>query len=183
MADMFHTVGRLKSGYSPQEVDEFFSHAREIFEGARPGTMNPIDVQRTSFALVRGGYAPDAVDAAMDRIAQAFGDLEREQFIPKHGEHAWIEHLTQQAQALYPRLSRPAGERFAPPHRGKLGYDRVQVDDLCDRLIGYFDHGQPLSADTVRSSRFTPRRGKKAYDEASVDTFLARAVAIILAVG
>lgn len=183
MSDMFHTVGRFKAGYSPQEVDEFFDHAREIFEGNRPGSMNPVDVQRTSFALVRGGYAPDAVDAAMDRIAQAFADLEREKFIPAHGQQAWVDHLMQQAQTLYPRLSRPAGARFAPPRSGKLGYDREQVDELCEKLIGYFDQGKPLSADSVRSARFTPRRGKRAYDEGSVDAFLARAVAIILAVG
>ncbi|HLR56360.1 MAG TPA: DivIVA domain-containing protein [Actinomycetales bacterium] len=183
MAEMFRTVGRVRKGYSPEEVNEFFAHAREIFEGARPGTMSPSQVQRTSFALVRGGYAPDAVDAAMDRIAQAFADLEREQFIPQYGEQAWITHLTEQAQTLYPRLARPAGERFAPPGRGKRGYDRDEVDDMCDRLIGYFDHGEPLSADAVRSASFTSRRKKNGYDEGSVDAFLARAVAIILAVG
>src|SRR5690625_188943 len=183
MAEMFRTVGRMSSGYSPEEVNEFFTHARELFEGAKPGTMTPSQVQRTSFALVRGGYAPDAVDAAMDRIAQAFADLEREQFIPQYGEQAWITHLTEQAQTLYPRLARPAGERFAPPGRGKRGYDRDEVDDMCDRLIGYFDHGEPLSADAVRSASFTSRRKKNGYDEGSVDAFLARAVAIILAVG
>lgn len=183
MAEMFRNVGRMKTGYAPEEVNEFFTHARELFEGSKPGTMTPAQVQRTSFALVRDGYAPDAVDAAMDRIAQAFADLEREQFIPQHGQQAWIDRLTEQAQTLYPRLSRPAGERFAPPKRGKSGYDRDQVDEMCERLIGYFDHGEALSADAVRSALFTPRRGKNAYDEGSVDAFLARAVAIILAVG
>jgi|SRR5690625_1340806 len=183
MAQMFRTVGRMSRGYAPDEVDEFFSHARELFEGATPGTMSPGQVQRTSFALVRGGYAPESVDAAMDRIAQAFADLEREQFIPKHGQQAWIDRLTEQAQTLYPRLSRPAGERFAPPKRGKSGYDRDEVDELCERLIGYFDQGEPLSADVVRSATFTPRGRKHGYDEGSVDAFLARAVEIILSVG
>lgn len=183
MSSMFQTVGRIRSGYSPEEVEEFFTHAREIFEGATPGSMTAMQVQHTSFALVRDGYASDAVDAAMDRIAQAFADLEREQFIPQYGQEAWVEHLTEQAQTLYPRLARPSEERFAPGARGKPSYDREEVDELCERLIGYFDHGEPLSADVVRNATFTTRKGLAGYDEGSVDAFLSRAVSIILAVG
>src|SRR5690625_615538 len=109
MAAMLRAVVRMSSGYCRGQINEFRKHARELVEGGETGTMTPSQVQRSSFALVRGGYAPDAVDAAMDRIAKAFADLEREQFIPQYGQQAWIDHLTEQAQALYPRLSRPAG--------------------------------------------------------------------------
>src|SRR5699024_2839454 len=60
---------------------------------------------------------------------------------------------------------------------------REEVDELCERLIGYFDHGEPLSADVVRNATFTTRKGAAGYDEGSVDAFLSRAVSVILAVG
>ena len=34
--------------------------------------------------------------------------------VAAHGRQAWMDQVTQLATTLYPRLLRPAGERFAP---------------------------------------------------------------------
>lgn len=183
MAQMFPRVGRIKLGYDPAEVDDFFEHAREIYEGPNPGQLTVSQIQNTAFSLVRGGYQPNEVDSSMDRIAQAFAELRRRTYIETYGEEAWLQELTRSAQLLFPRLARPSGQRFAPASSGKWGYDRDEVDDLCDWLIGYFDHGDALSPDVVRSATFTARRGARGYDERSVDAFLSLTVEIMLSVG
>ena len=90
--------------------------------------------------------------------------------------------LAERARSLYGRLGRPDGEKFAPADRGSQGYDKDDVDDLCDRLIGYFDRQEPLTAGDIRSATFGRARGPEAYDEASVDAFLSRAVEVLLGV-
>ena len=36
---MFRTVRGLRSGYDPDEVDEFFAHARSMYESAPAGAI------------------------------------------------------------------------------------------------------------------------------------------------
>lgn len=178
---MFTRVAKRKLGYNPGEVDDFFTYARDIYEGRKVAKDNTALALGTSFDLVRGGYATAEVDAALDRITAAFVSLDQRAWIAEQGQGAWDANLVARAQTLYGRLSRPAGERFAPARRGQPAYDREQVDEVCDRLIGYFDQGTPLSASTVQSALFRTRTGRRGYDEASVDAFLRRAAEVLLA--
>ncbi len=182
MTAMFRTAGRLRSGYDPDQVDEFFAHARGVYEGKVRDPLSGADVRRAAFDLVRGGYATSSVDAALDRLERAFVVRQRQEFVAAHGQQAWMEHLAAQARTLYGRLSRPDGERFAPAARGEQGYDADDVDDLCHRLVDYFDHGQSLLSDEVRTVTFRRRRGREAYAEAPVDAFCDRAVEVLLGV-
>ena len=56
------------------------------------------------------------------------------------------------------------------------------LDALCDRLVDYFEDGTPITAQQVRRTTFKRARASRAYDEAVVDTFLDRAVEVLLAV-
>jgi DivIVA domain-containing protein len=179
---MFRTVSRLHAGYDPKEVDTFFDHARQVYEGKVDQALTGRDVRSTAFDLVRGGYVTGAVDAALDRLEEAFVARAREQFIARHGQDAWMAQLADSARTLYSRLTRPDGERFAPAGRGEPAYDRSDVDALCHRMTGYFDHGRPLTAQEVRSATFGRRRGAAGYAEAPVDAFCARAVEVLLGV-
>ncbi|MPV49591.1 MULTISPECIES: DivIVA domain-containing protein [unclassified Pseudactinotalea] len=179
MAQMFPRVSGTSTGYERAQVDEFFAEARAAYEG---GTgMSADDVRRAAFDLVRGGYRPGAVDAALDRLENAFIQRERTAFMETHGQDAWMADVAQRATVLYPRLNRPAGERFAQPRRGR-GYDRAGVDAVLDRLVDYFDSGRALSATDLRTVTFASARRPHAYDEGPVDAFLDRAVDILLAV-
>lgn len=182
MSLTFATVSWFKHGYARNQVDEFFAEARRHYDNPGPGSMNSTDVSRVTFALKRGGYNPQDVDAALDRLEGAFVARERADFIAAYGPQAWMSRLAERAQTLYPRLNRPDGQRFVTAKRGATGYDVAEVDALCKRLIGYFDQTAPITAEQVRTAVFTPRKGAKGYAEGPVDAFLARAVEVLLGV-
>jgi DivIVA domain-containing protein len=178
----FRTVSRLHTGYDPAEVDRYLDRARAVYEGAVEDTITARDVRSAAFDLVRGGYVVGPVDAAMDRLEAAFVARAREQYVARHGQAAWMAELADSARTLYGRLNRPDGERFAPADRGEHAYDRADVDALCHRLVAYFDHGTPLTAEEIRHSTFRRRRGAAGYAEAPVDAFCRRAVEVLLGV-
>lgn len=182
MTGMFRTVPRLRTGYDPDQVDEFFTHARRVYEGEVSEPLSGYDVRRAAFDLVRGGYRPAAVDSALDRLERAFISRQRAEFVATHGQQAWLEHLAAQARTLYGRLARPDGERFARARRGEESYAVADVDALCHRLIEYFDHGQALTSDELRQATFARRRGADGYGEGPVDAFIDRAVEVLLGV-
>lgn len=179
---MFRTVGGLRRGYDCDEVDEFFTHARAMYEKGPAGALSATDVRRAGFELVRGGYVTAAVDAALDRLESAFVARARAEHVSQYGQKGWMDHLGEQARTLYGRLGRPDGDRFAPPRTRADGYEPADVDALCHRLIAYFDNGTPLTSAEVRSLTFRGRKGRNAYDEDSVDAFCARAVEVLLGV-
>ncbi len=182
MAGMFRTVSRLRTGYAPEDVDEFFDHAREVYENGVAGDLSGHDVRLAAFDLVRGGYSTAAVDAALDRLEAAFVARARAQKLAAEGQQAWMNHLAEQARSLYGRLGRPERQRFAPAQPGHLGYDMDDVDALCHRLTAYFDHGDPLTAHEIRSATFRRRHGARGYAEGPVDAFCARAIEVLLGV-
>lgn len=182
MRDLFPRAGFGRIGYHRAQVDEFFAKARSSYEQSvlEDDAMSALDVRRAAFDLKRGGYKTAAVDTALDRLEVAFATRAREQFVRAHGQEAWMAKLAESAQVLYPRLRRPAGQRFRKPVKSRKGYDAREVDALLDRFIAFFDQGQDLTADELRAATFT-RRGKRgAYDERTVDAFLARAIDILM---
>lgn len=182
MTKVFSTVSRLRHGYDTEEVDEFFDHAREVYEGTADEPLTSRDIQTCAFDLTHGGYSTTEVDAALARLESAFVARERHEFTLARGSQAWMADLAERAQSLYGRLGRPEGERFERARRGTQGYDVADVDALCDRLVAYFDRTAALSAEDVRSALFRRRSGRKGYAEAPVDAFFARAVEVLLGV-
>ncbi|MFV0425645.1 MAG: DivIVA domain-containing protein [Beutenbergiaceae bacterium] len=182
MTDTFPRVGRMSSGYHTDQVDDFFERAQTAYESsAQVVEMSAEDVRAAAFDLVRHGYDPGRVDAALDRLEGAFIQRQRSQHIQADGQDGWMDEVAQRATTLYPRLVRPAGERFVPPARGR-GYDSAAVDALLDRLIRYFDVGEELQASQIRAATFPSASGHKAYAEGPVDAFLDRVVDVLLAV-
>ncbi|WP_236683354.1 DivIVA domain-containing protein [Demequina sediminicola] len=178
---MFSRVSVFKLGYEREGVEEFFSYARHAYENqAGAQQLDPMEVRRANFDLVHRGYSPVEVDAALDRLEVAFAVRGREQFVRTQGQDAWMRDLADRAQALYPRLRRPAGERFAHPGAMSAGYDASEVDATLDRLIAFFDKGEQVTPDELRNVMFKRKKGRKAYSEAVVDAYLARAVDILL---
>jgi DivIVA domain-containing protein len=182
MTQMFSTVSRFRRGYEPDQVDSFFAHARRVYEGDRSEPLTGTDVRRAAFDLVRGGYATAGVDSALDRLERAFAARQRSEHVSASGQQGWMELLAGQARSLYERLRRPDGERFARARRGEQGYDPDDVDDLCHRLIEYFDRGVPLTSDEVRHATFGRASGHHGYSEGPVDAYFERAVEVLLGV-
>ncbi|PYF99900.1 DivIVA domain-containing protein [Georgenia satyanarayanai] len=184
MSTLFPVVGRTSTGYDREQVEEFFTRARQAYEAGRSGTdagLTESEVRQVAFDLVRAGYATGSVDSALDRLEAALVQRRRDAFVAAHGQQAWMDRIAERATTLYPRLVRPAGERFAAPERGR-GYDRDAVDDLMDRLVAYFDADGDLTAAELRTATFPSARRDKAYAEGVVDAYLDRAVEVLLAV-
>jgi DivIVA domain repeat protein len=182
MSETFPKAKFLQRGYDREEVDEFFDIARSAYEGGVPAEeFSYPQVQQAAFELVRGGYRTTEVDAALTRLESAFLQRDRADFIAVNGETEWFSQTSERATDLYPRLLRPRGERFSHPKSGK-GYNTEEVDDLLDRLTGYFDQEEELDPRDIRGALFKSARRKKSYDEAQVDAFLAVAASVLMSV-
>ncbi|QPL06227.1 MULTISPECIES: DivIVA domain-containing protein [Actinomyces] len=180
MSGMFPKVGALRRGYRTEQVDRYFTTAHEIYDAGDLEEMDSEGVRTVAFDVVHGGYRPDSVDAALDRLEAAFLQQRRSDIVSRLGRDAWMRQVADLATSLYPRLLRPAGERFAPARR--RGYSREEVDALMDRVAAYFDSAATLTSEQVRGAMFTSARGAKAYEERSVDRYLARVVEVLLSV-
>jgi DivIVA domain-containing protein len=181
VSDTFPRARRLAKGYDVDQVETFLARARMAYEeNGRGPAMTSWHVRTVGFDLVRGGYDVDAVDAALDRIEDAFARREKQRGEERSGPSAWQTQLRTQEQSLRAQLSRPDGERFPRGSGMELTYDVEAVDDLCRRIEESFSVGQALAPDSVRLAVFKSRRGSRGYREASVDAFLDRVVELLV---
>jgi DivIVA domain-containing protein len=181
----FERVARTEYGYNAKQVDQFLQRARVSLEtpGAAAHSIRSNDVRAVSFDPVKGGYSAAAVDAALDRLEDAFARRERDELIAERGEEAWLRQIGQLSGTLRGRLHRPDGERFRRPSRKKArSYNTRDVDRLCVDLIGYLEEDKPLSVDNVRRAMFRPAVGQDGYEETQVDAFLDRVVELMAAI-
>lgn len=173
---------RRGRGYDPAEVDAFLKDARAAYDldpSAEP-ILSSDDIRRVSFGLVRKGYSTSHVDAALERLEDAFAIRERERSLDVVGRRAWLAETRETAQVLLNRLSRPEGERFRRSGRLTQGYSVADVDALASRLVAYFETGAAVDVDVVRTAVFRPQR--HGYAEGQVDRVLDAVVEVMLAV-
>lgn len=182
MKETFARVGWFRHGYDPAKVDEFLEKAKSAYDVSADvdHQANEDMVRHASFPWVRNGYHAQLVDAALDRLEQAFTQRRRAARVHEEGEDAWLRSTYERATSMYPRLRRPAGQRFA--HANGRGYAIDEVDALMDRVIAFFDKAEPLTSAEVRQMMFTSAKGANAYDEAVVDVFLDRVVSVLMSV-
>lgn len=181
----FERVQRNEYGYNAKQVDQFLQRARISFETpqAAAQAITSVDVRSVSFDPVKGGYAAAGVDAALDRLEDAFARRERDDLIAQRGEEAWLREIGKLSGLLRGRLHRADGERFRRPSKGRArSYNTQDVDNLCHDLIGYLEEDQPLSVDNVRRAVFRSAVGKDGYEETQVDAFLDRVVELMAAI-
>lgn len=173
---------RRGRGYDPAEVDAFLKDARAAYDldpSADP-ILTSDDIRRASFGLVRKGYSTSHVDAALERLEDAFAIRERERSLDVVGRRAWLAETRETAQVLLNRLSRPAGERFRRVGALTHGYSVAEVDALAARLVAYFETGAAVDVDVVRTAVFHQQR--RGYAEEQVDRVLDAVVEVMLAV-
>ena len=181
----FERVQRSEYGYNAKQVDQFLQRARVSLEtpAAAKQPVNSSVVREVAFDPVKGGYSAAVVDAALDRLEDAFARRERDELIAARGEEAWLREIGNLSGILRSRLHRPDGERFRRPSRNKArSYNTADVDRLCHELVAYLEHDKPLSVDSVRRAVFRPAAGKDGYEEAQVDAFLDRVVELMAAI-
>ena len=182
MSSTFPRTRKSRRGYDIDQVEDFLEEARRVYnaEPGAPTVLGSEEIRRTAFELQKGGYPPAHVDAALERLEDAFASRERDHARHVAGDEAWFAMARKNAKDIINRLARPRGQRFRRAAFLVDGYDRKQVDEFGDRLADYFLKAQPMSIDDVRSVAFRPRKG--GYSEAQVDYFLDSVVTVMLAV-
>lgn len=178
----FPRVRRSELGYDVEQVEDFLEEARRAYGAGRgePTVVSASSIRHTAFTMQKGGYSASHVDAALERLEDAFSNRERDRYLREHGEEAWFSDARARAQEMLDRLARPAGQRFMRVGALTSGYDVRDVDAFADRLTRYFQDGLVLTVDDVREVAFRPRRG--GYREAQVDLLLDSVVDVMLAV-
>jgi DivIVA domain-containing protein len=173
---------RKKPGYNIDQVEDFLEEARRAYtaDPRQPGVLDADSIRRMAFSMQRAGYSTSHVDAALERLEDAFAARERERALAEVGESAWYGKARSSAQAILDRLARPAGQRFSRVGPLTYGYHVKDVDAFAERLTGYFQHGKPMSVEQVRSVVFRPAR--RGYNETQVDLLLDAVIDVMLAV-
>lgn len=182
MSTTFPRTRRSRWGYDVEQVEDFLEEARRAYT-AEAGELTVVtaeSIRLTAFALQKGGYSTAHVDAALERLEDAFSGREKERYLHQHGDRAWYHRARSTAQEVLDRLARPAGGKFTRVGRLGWGYDVGEVDRFAQRLTDYFQDGAPMTVDEVRAVAFRPRR--RGYREAQVDLLLDTVVDVMLAV-
>ena len=182
MSTTFPRTRRSRLGYDVEQVEDFLEEARRAY-GAEPGEPTVVtaeSIRHTAFALKKGGYSTTHVDAALERLEDAFSGRERDLELQRTGEPAWYDRARTIAQEVLDRLARRDGEKFQRVSGLSNGYDVSEVDRFATRLRDYFQDGAPMGVDEVRTIVFRSRR--RGYREAQVDMLLDSVVDVMLAV-
>lgn len=183
MSTTFPRTRRSVRGYSVDEVESFLDEARQAYSTGASGlsSLSARSIRTVAFGLQRGGYSTSHVDAALERLEDAFATRERERaFATPGGDAAWYTQARGTAQALINRFDRKHGDRFARVGALSQGYHPHDVDEFTERLTDYFQRGAAMSVDEVRTVVFRSSRG--GYNETQVDLVLDVVIAVMLAV-
>ncbi|MDH2442720.1 DivIVA domain-containing protein [Amnibacterium sp. CER49] len=181
MSTTFPRTRGRRLGYDPDEVDTFLSDARAAFDDKRQqAPLTAADIRRTAFSMQRGGYATAAVDAALERLEDAFATRERDRARRSAGERAYYANTRTIAKEIIGRLDRPEGHRFDRTGLLQVGYAVKDVDAFAEQARAYFEEGARFAVDDVRGVAFRPARN--GYREAQVDLLIDALVEVMLAV-
>jgi DivIVA domain-containing protein len=183
VSELFPRTRSSSLGYDLDEVDEFLARARTAYDerdDAGEYTLTSELVRRTAFGMQKGGYDPRAVDAALERLEDAFALRERDRAYREQGDEEWFAEARARAAEILARLERPDGERFAAAGFLRQGYHRKDVDAFAGELVQYFRSGALVTVSDVRTAVFRPKRG--GYSESQVDALLDAVVDVMLAV-
>ncbi len=182
MSTTFPRSRKSRLGYNVDQVEDFLEEARRAYTADRGelSVVNSATIRTTAFQMQKGGYSTTHVDAALERLEDAFAARERERAMAEQGDAAWYAKARSSAQAILDRLARDKGHRFSRVGPFTTGYDPKDVDAFADRLVGYFQHGKPMSVDQVRTIVF--RSKKRGYNETQVDLLLDAVIDVMLAV-
>lgn len=183
MSTTFPRTRRSKRGYNVSEVEDFLQEARTAYSApaGAPSIVSAASIRTVAFGFERGGYSTTHVDAALERLEDAFATREKERaFAAPGGDAAWYTQARSTAQVLLNRLDRPAGKRFARVGALSQGYSPRDVDAFSERLTDYFQRGKAMSVDEVRTVVFGSSRG--GYNETQVDLVLDTVINVMLAV-
>ena len=92
MSSTFPRTRPSKLGYNVDEVEDFLEDARAAYTTQRTdvAVITAESIRRTAFSMQKGGYSPGHVDAALERLEDAFANRERERVVADVGDDEWF---------------------------------------------------------------------------------------------
>lgn len=179
----FPRVKKSSRGYNVDEVDAFIAQARIAYDSNVAGaeSLSSQAIRGTAFHVSKGGYSTRHVDAALERLENAFADRERVIAVAHMGEQAVLQQAETLGQSLADRFSRPNKKRFRRVGLFSHGYAVKDVDAFAARVNDYLSGNGELTASDVRSVTF--RSAKRGYSEAQVDAVLDALIELFLLLG
>ena len=177
MSYSFPSASDKTFGYDKIQVDKFISQARTQFQDPSLSLITSDEIRRCEFDLALGGYQVSSVDAAMESLENEFASREIKRQKLSRGEWAVEDRLARLIEIVSGRLQRKKRQRFKSSGFLIRGYDRSQVDNLCESIQAHLVGGFPMKLNKIRRAVFTLRRG--GYAEAQVDAFLDRVMEIL----
>lgn len=177
MSYSFPTSAPDKLGYEKAQVDQFVAKARQQYADSNLEVATSNLLRNTEFDLVPGGYEIVAVDTAMDRLEDTFATREIQRQKQVGGQSAIEDRLERITEIVYGRLLRPKRKKFSNVGLLLRGYNRKQVDSLCEQVSAHLYSGAPLQLNVVRRAIFKADRG--GYVESQVDAFIDRVIEIL----
>lgn len=183
MSSSFPRVKKSTRGYSIEEVDAFIAQARIAYDSNVAGaeSLTSQAIRGTAFNVSKGGYSTRHVDAALERLENAFAERERIIAVAQQGEQAVLQQAETLGQTLTERFKRPAKKRFRRVGLFSQGYAVKDVDAFASRVSNYLAGNGDLTVSDVRSVTF--RSAKRGYDETQVDAVLDALIELFLILG
>lgn len=177
MTAHFPKVSPKEQGYHPAQVDELIGRAREQFANPASHSIASQTLRTAQFDLVDGGYVIQAVDAALDRLDDAFAVQDAKRLVAQIGEQGAAQHVIDLQKLLSGRVERPAGKKFTRNKWWLKGYSSRQVDQVL-KLVGLQLVGKTsVPVGTLREVTFKPKWG--GYVENQVDAFIDKTIEYI----
>ncbi len=171
------TVKGRRLGYDQSQVDAFIEMARSQYENPAGHLLTSERIRETEFDLVKSGYQVEAVDAALDRIEDALADREISRKKDTRGLESVADHKARLEEILINRVRRPKRNRFEKVSWPARGYNKRQVDKLCNLILEHLVNQEKLKMAEVRRIVFSAQRG--GYAENQVDAFIDRVVQVL----
>lgn len=177
MSNTFPTTAAKSLGYEPEQVDRVIAKAREQFADPNSKLVTSDALRGAEFDLVKGGYSISAVDAALDRLDDAFAAREAKALQSQLGDYGLNDYCSRIQEAVLGRCERPKSKRFSGTGVLLRGYSKKQVDALTERVYRHLTAKQPLELDDLRRAVFRSKRG--GYAENQVDAFIDKVVELL----
>ena len=174
MSYTFSRAGKRRRGYSISQVDEFLKTAREQYNNPSMSLVTAMDVRATRFELERNGYSISVVDAALEKLEDAFAAAEFGKELVNQGYFEFAEDLTEVKKLMLDRCSRKNKKKFRKRKWPNKGYSTRQVDAFCSQLGNKVEKKANLTVKELRVATFKLKRG--GYAEYQVDAFLEKVV-------
>jgi DivIVA domain-containing protein len=173
----FKQSGRRKFGYDMSQVDEFLQRSREQYSNPNSNLVTVLDVRTARFKLVKNGYSISVVDAALEKLEDAFAASEFQREVRKTGFFEFSEDLQVIQDMVLARTTRAKGKKFTKRRWPNKGYSVKEVDKFCSLLGNMLATKADLTVQEVRVATFKSKRG--GYAEYQVDAFIEKVVEVL----